>query len=66
MVRGYPSTATRIEDSDLVKLAEALHCDGARATSIQELERIMANAKNLSRPLVIEARIDPGQYEAQF
>lgn len=66
MVRGYPSTATRIEDSDLVKLAEALHCDGARATSIPELERIMAGAKNLSRPLVIEARIDPGQYEAQF
>jgi acetolactate synthase-1/2/3 large subunit len=66
MVRGYPSTATKIEDSDLVKMAEAMHCDGARASSIAELERIMAGAAGITRPLVVEARIDPGQYEAQF
>ncbi len=66
MIRGYPSTATRIEDSDIVKMAEAMHCDGVRATSIPELERAMASAQGITRPLVIEARIDPGQYEAQF
>lgn len=66
MARGYPSTATRIEDSDIVKMAEAMHCDGVRATSIPELERAMASAQSITRPLVIEARIDPGQYEAQF
>lgn len=66
MVKEYPSTATRIEDTDLVKLAESMQCDGARATSVQELEKVLADAHDLSRPLVVEARIDPSQYESQF
>lgn len=66
MVKEYPSTATRIEDTDLVKLAESMQCDGARASSVPELERVIADARDLSRPLIVEARVDPSQYESQF
>jgi acetolactate synthase I/II/III large subunit len=65
-VAGYPSTATRIEATDLVKLAESMDCDGVRVTSVSELERATEGINDLSRPLVIEAVIDPAQYEAQF
>jgi acetolactate synthase-1/2/3 large subunit len=65
-VAGYPSTATRIEATDLVKLAESMDCDGVRVTSAAELERAAEGINDLPRPLVIEAVIDPAQYEAQF
>ena len=63
---GYPSTATRLADMDLVTLADALGCDGARAETIAELDSAVAKAADLTRPLVIEARIDPAQYQSQF
>jgi acetolactate synthase-1/2/3 large subunit len=66
MVQSYPSTATRIEDIDLVGLAATMDCDGVRAESVVELEKALIGVENLSRPLVIEARIDPSQYESQF
>jgi acetolactate synthase-1/2/3 large subunit len=66
MVRGYPSTATRIEDMDLVALAGAMDCDGVRATDAAELEKALSGIGSLTRPLVIEARVDPSQYESQF
>jgi acetolactate synthase-1/2/3 large subunit len=63
---GYPSTATRIEDIDVVALAGALGCDGVRAENGAELEKSLASVADLTRPLVVEARIDPAQYESQF
>jgi acetolactate synthase-1/2/3 large subunit len=66
MVQSYPSTATRIERSDLVGLATALDCDGVRAETSAELEKALSGLATLTRPLVIEARIDPSQYESQF
>jgi acetolactate synthase-1/2/3 large subunit len=66
MTRDYPSVATRIEDTDLVMLAESMGCDGARAGSVAELEAALSGAANLTRPLLIEARIDPSQYLSQF
>jgi acetolactate synthase-1/2/3 large subunit len=66
MTAGYASTATRIEDMDLVALAGAMHCDGVRAESQADLERALADLPGLTRPLVIEARVDPSQYESQF
>jgi acetolactate synthase-1/2/3 large subunit len=66
MARGLQSTATRIEDSDLVAMANAMHCDGMRASSIPELEKALSSVGTLTRPLVIEAQIDPAQYQAQF
>lgn len=66
MVKDYPSTATRIEDTDLVQLASSMACDGVRADSVPELEKVLADAHGLTRPLVVEARIDPSQYESQF
>jgi acetolactate synthase-1/2/3 large subunit len=66
MVKNYPSSGTRFEPSDIVKLAEAMGCDGERVESKQALEAIVARGTNLTRPLVIEARIDPSQYVTQY
>jgi acetolactate synthase-1/2/3 large subunit len=66
MVKDYPSTATRIEDMDLVALAGAMSCHGVRAESGEELEKVLSDARGLDRPLIVEARVDPSQYEAQF
>jgi len=63
---GYPPTATRMDGMDLVTLAEAMDCDGARADSPAALEKALAGFAARSRPLIVEARIDPAQYEAQF
>jgi acetolactate synthase I/II/III large subunit len=63
---GYPSTATRIEDTDLVLLAEAMDCHGERVEHVSALEKALDGLDGLERPLVIEARIDPAQYESQF
>jgi acetolactate synthase-1/2/3 large subunit len=66
MVQGYESTATRIEDMDLVQLAEAMDCDGVRAESRAELDKALAGLDQLTRPLVVEAIVDPAQYLSQF
>jgi acetolactate synthase-1/2/3 large subunit len=69
---GYPPTATRMGGTDLAALAEAMGCDGVRVDTPAALEKALAGfgdtsgASPGSRPLVIEARIDPSQYEAQF
>ena len=63
---GYPPTATRMDGMDLVTLAEAMDCDGARADSPAGLEKALAGFGARSRPLIVEARIDPAQYEVQF
>ena len=63
---GYPPTATRMDGMDLVALAEAMDCDGVRVDSPAGLEKALAGFGARSRPLIVEARIDPAQYEAQF
>lgn len=63
---GYPSTATRIEDIDLVTMAASMDCDGTRVESAADLEKALAAADGSDRPLVVEARVDPAQYESQF
>jgi acetolactate synthase I/II/III large subunit len=63
---GYPPTATRIDGMDLVALAEAAGCDGVRADTPAALEKALAGLAARTRPLIVEARIDPAQYEAQF
>jgi acetolactate synthase I/II/III large subunit len=66
MAAGYPSTATRLEDTDLVAMAESMQCDGVRVSSPTELAKVLVGAARPQRPLVVEARIDPTQYESQF
>ncbi len=66
MAQQYPSTATRIEEIDLVGLAEAMDCDGVRVSSTGELEKALVDIGHLNRPMIVEARIDPSQYESQF
>ena len=63
---GYPPTATRMDGMDLVMLAEAMDCDGVRVDSPAGLAKALAGFDARSRPLVVEARIDPAQYEVQF
>jgi len=63
---GYPPTATRMDGMDLVALAEAMDCDGVRVDSVAGLEKALAGFGTRSRPLIVEARVDPSQYEAQF
>jgi acetolactate synthase-1/2/3 large subunit len=65
LARQYPSTGTRIEDTDIVKLAESMDCDGAVVESVAGLLDAMGR-QSTDRPLVIGARIDPSQYLAQF
>jgi acetolactate synthase I/II/III large subunit len=66
MAAGYPSTATRIEDMDLVGMARAMDCEGVRAESVAELENAVADIGTRTKPLIVEAHIDPSQYESQF
>lgn len=65
MTRQYESVGTRIEDTDIVKLAESMDCDGVRVDSEQGLADALAKQAP-DRPLVIGADIDPHQYLAQF
>ena len=69
MQLGYPSTGTKFKQSDLVGMAQAVGCDGERAETPKALEDVLARAANpggLNRPLLVEASIDPTQYEVQF
>jgi acetolactate synthase-1/2/3 large subunit len=66
---GYPPTATRLDRAPLVTLAAAMECDGVLVDSTAALEDALADFRTHpagSRPLIIEARIDPSQYQAQF
>jgi acetolactate synthase I/II/III large subunit len=66
---GYPPTATRMGGTDLAALAEAMGCDGVRVDTPAGLEKALAGLgarSSATRPLIVEARIDPAQYEAQF
>ncbi|MBT4673731.1 MAG: thiamine pyrophosphate-binding protein, partial [Rhodospirillaceae bacterium] len=65
MSRQYESVGTRIEETDIEKLAGSMDCDGIYVDS----EKALADAfgrQAPDRPLVIGAVIDPSQYLAQF
>jgi acetolactate synthase-1/2/3 large subunit len=65
---GFPSTATRVAPSDIPALARAMGCDGERVDSVSALTAALAagTAAGRTRPLVIDAHIDPTQYATQF
>ncbi|MBZ5600935.1 MAG: thiamine pyrophosphate-binding protein [Acidobacteriia bacterium] len=66
-VKKYASVLTRFDPTDLVKLAEAMECHGARVENPGELGRVLCDARaGLDRPLVVQAVIDPSQYLSQF
>lgn len=63
---GYPSTATTIDASDLVAMSEAMGGEGVRVDSVAALERAAAEPAPTDRPRLIEAYVDPSQYQSQF
>ncbi|UKV13908.1 thiamine pyrophosphate-binding protein [Thalassospiraceae bacterium SW-3-3] len=65
MARQYPSTGTVIEDTDIVKMAESMACDGTMVETEQALADALFRPVS-NTPLVIGARIDPKQYWTQF
>jgi acetolactate synthase I/II/III large subunit len=64
--RGYPAWGTRIEATDIERLAQSMGCDGVAVDTATALETALKQPRSERRPLVIGARIDPAQYGAQF
>lgn len=66
LARSYPAWGTRIEPTDIERLAQSMACDGVMVDSAAALEAALGAPRSRTRPLVIGARIDPAQYAAQF
>jgi acetolactate synthase-1/2/3 large subunit len=66
IAKGYPSVLTRLETTDLERLAASMDCDGVRVDSQRQLHAALRGAGDVTRPLVVEAQIDPAQYVSQF
>lgn len=66
MAQQLPSTATRIDHTDLAMMAMAMGCDGVRVKSQWELDEALAGWSELTGPLVVDAQVDRSQYESQF
>jgi acetolactate synthase-1/2/3 large subunit len=66
MALKYPSYGTRFKSSDFVKIAEGMGCDAVHVETPAELSRAVTSSSPRTRPLVVEAVIDPAQYVAQF
>jgi acetolactate synthase-1/2/3 large subunit len=66
MARKYPSWGTVIDATDIAMLAQSMGCDGINVDSARALEAALGAPRAADRPLVIGAKIDPNQYQAQF
>lgn len=66
ITKQYDAGSTTFEPGNLVKIAEGMGADGVRVESRQQLVEALEAAGSISRPLLIEACIDPAQYLAQF
>lgn len=67
MARQFPSTGTRIEATDIARLADSMACNGVMVDNRSDLERTLSERRpDMTVPLVIGARIDPQQYVTQF
>lgn len=66
ITKQYDVGSTTFDPGDLVKIAEGMGADGVRVESRQQLVDALEQATDLTRPLLIEACIDPAQYLAQF
>lgn len=65
MTRQYTSIGTKLEETDIVKLAQSMDCDGTVVSNESELHDALTRQSS-DRPLVIGAKINPDQYQAQF
>jgi thiamine pyrophosphate-dependent acetolactate synthase large subunit-like protein len=58
-VFGYPGES-------VIDFMEAARHRDIRVDSVAGLQKALAGFGTRSRPLIVEARVDPSQYEAQF
>jgi len=65
MARGYQSTGTVIEKTDVMHLAAAMGCDGVVVESESTLHDAL-NSPISTTPQLIGAVINPAQYQTQF
>ena len=47
-------------------MAEAMDCDGIHVDSVDALTKALDDVGRPTRRLVVEAKVDPAQYESQF
>jgi acetolactate synthase I/II/III large subunit len=66
ITKQYDAASTSFDPGDLVKIAEGMGADAVHVESRQQLADALEAAKDITRPLLIEACIDPAQYLAQF
>jgi len=66
ITKQYDAGSTTFDPGDLVKIAEGMGADGVRVESRKQLSEALEAASGITRPLLIEACIDPSQYLAQF
>ena len=65
MAAQVTSTGTRIEETAIVPMAQSMGCNGVMCEDESALRDALETDPG-GVPLVIGARIDPAQYEAQF
>ncbi len=63
---GHPSRGVRTDRIDFVRMAESMGCAGQRVDRPDDLAGALDEAFATAGPCVIDARIDPGGYAAQF
>ena len=66
VARGEASAVDHSEPLAFTSAAEAMDCEGIRADSPAALEKALEGFGTRTRPLIVEARVDPAQYETQF
>lgn len=64
--RRYPASGTRMDATDIERLAQSMGCDGIAVDHAAAPEAALVQPRAAHRPLAIGARIDPSQYTAQF
>lgn len=64
--KGHPSRGVRYPAIDFATMAEGMGCRSFRADSGAALERVLPEALAADGPALVDVRVDPSGYRAQF
>ena len=64
--KGHPTRGVRYPAIDFETMAESMGCQGYRADSAAALEEVLPEALATDGPALIDVRVDPSSYRAQF